>query len=200
MFQKVVNRNYTGAFPGQITFDGPKRAKPGRITSATGNTVGLEFGVSGEVPSGSNNVQAVQELRAAVGGTVFLGILGHPQHYVLNGTQAGGPLAASDDLPQYSEGEFFDMVTGMAVYIFNETTATKNIAYGDSLAYCTTATTGAQNPQGVPVGGIISVAAGGSVPAGFQAIPNSKVRNPISITASAPGAPVAGLTNIQLTN
>ena len=36
MFQKVVNRNYTGAFPGQITFDGPKRAKPGRITSATG--------------------------------------------------------------------------------------------------------------------------------------------------------------------
>jgi hypothetical protein len=199
MFQKVVNRSYTEGFPGQMTFGGPYRAKPGRISSASGNTIGLVFGVSGEVPNGGST-QAVMELRAAVGGTTFLGILGHPQHYALNGTVSGGPLAPSIDLPQWSEGEFFDMVTGMCVAIYNETTSTKAVAYGDSLAYCTTATTALQNPQSVPVGGIISVPAGGSVPAGFQAIPNSKVRNPISLAASAAGAPVAGLTNIQLTN
>lgn len=196
--QKVVNRNYTAAFPGQITFDGPKRAKPARITSASGNTIGLAFGVSGEVAS-TGTTQAVMEMKAAVGGTTFLGILGHPQHYALNGTASGGPLAASNDLPQYSEGEFFDMVTGMCIPLYNETAGSKTSAYGDPLAYVTTATTGGQNPNSLPVGAVVSYPAGGSVPAGFTAIPNSKVRNPITVAASAPGLPVAGLTNIQLT-
>lgn len=198
MFQKTVARNYTGGFPGQITFGGPYRAKPARIVSASGNTIGRVFGVAGEVTNGGTT-QGVAELTAQVGGAVYLGILGHPQHYVLNGTTSGGPLDASDDLPQYSEGEFFDMVTGMVVTIYNETTGTKTVNYGDTLAYAPIGISGANNPQGVPIGGIIAVAAGGAVPTGFLAVPNSIVRNPVSIAASAPLAPVGAYTNIQLT-
>lgn len=199
MFQKVVNRNYTAGFVGQVNFGGPYRAKPARITSADGNAVGLAFGVSGEVGS-SDDTQAILELTAEVGGLKFLGVLGHPQHYALGGTQAGGPLAASDELPQYAEGEFFDMVTGMVVYLYNETTAPKTVNYGDILAYAGKGITGVQNPQGVPVGGIIALAPATAIPAGFVAIPNSFVRNPVSIAASAAGAPVATPTTIQMTN
>lgn len=199
MFQKIVNRNYTEGFVGQVNFGGPYRAKSARITSATGNLVGLAFGVSGEVdPMGTT--QAVMEMTAEVGGLKFLGVLGNPQHYALNGTQSGGPLAPSDELPQGSEGEFFDMVTGMVVYLYNETTAPKAVSYGDILAYAGKGITGAQNPQGVPVGGIISLSPGTSIPAGFVAIPNSFVRNPVNLAASAAGAPVATPSTIQMTN
>ena len=199
MFQKIVNRNYTGGFPGQVANYGPYRAKPGRITSLVGNVMSRVFGVSGEVPP-TGTTQAAQEVTAEVGGVAYLGILGHPQHHVLYGTANGGPLAASDELPAGTEAEFFDMVTGMFVELFNETTAVKTVAYGDKLCYVTTATSSAQNPQGIPVGGLVSVPAGGTTPAGFADVPGGFVRQAVTIGASAAGAPVSTYTNVQLTH
>ena len=211
MFQKTVNRQYTTGFPGDIVRDGPMRAKPGRIQSdltnpaLARNTISRAFGRTGDAPPLGNptpvgyNYTSLDGV-AAVGGPVFFGILGHPKHYALSGTAAGGPLAPTIDLPNGFEGEFFDMVTGMVVELFNETTAAKNIAYGDSLCYVPNNVSGANNPQGIPYGGIVTYNPAQSLPTGFVAIPNARVIQVITgLGASAPNAPVSTYAIVQLT-
>ncbi|WGN90777.1 minor capsid protein [Burkholderia phage vB_BglM_WTB] len=194
-FQQQVNRNYTSGFVGEIAHDGPMRLKPGRIASATGNTVGRVFGYSGDAPATGVTLAAFSP-QVVVGGAVFYGVLSIPKHYALFGTSQG-PLAASYNLPEGTDAEFADMAI-LHGELFNETTAVKAVSYGDSLAYVSTATTAAQNPQGLPLGAIVSVPAGADAPAGFTPIPNSRVINPISLAASGAN-PVSGVTKIQLT-
>jgi hypothetical protein len=206
MFQKTVNRQYTTGFPGEILRDGPMRAKRARISSVTigadagasTNRVSRAFGYSGEVAS-TGITNAATEATVDVGGANFFGVLFHPKHYVLNGTTAGGSLAASLDLPQGAEAEFADMVTGLCVELFNETTGAKSVAFGDGIAFVPRTITGANNPLALPYGALVSYPAGGAVPTGMIAIPNARVTNAISMSASALGALVSGYTIGQLT-
>ncbi len=201
--QTTVRRAYTGGFAGQMSADGPRRAKPGRIQSDTigadaaksTNRMSRAFGYLSDSPSPTDpNAGTGYVATVTVGGANFFGILGHPQHNALYGA-AGDTLKESMDLPKGAEGEFFDMCTGLIVEVMNETTAAKNITFGDWVAYVSAA----GQAQGVPLGGIIAVAPGGSAPAGATLIPNARFMQTLSIPASAAGAPVSALATIQLT-
>jgi hypothetical protein len=200
--QQTVRRAYTGGFAGQLSADGPRRAKPGRIQSDTigadaaksTNRMSRAFGFLSDFPSPTDSFAGTGYVATVtVGGANFFGILGQPTSYALFGS-AGNSLAPSQDLPKGAVGEFFDMATGLIVELFNETTAAKNITFGDGVAYVTGA-----DAQGVPLGGLITFPAGGSAPAGSVAIPNARVMNTLSMVASAAGAPVSALAVVQLT-
>ncbi len=204
-FQSVVNRNFTTGTAGKVVRDGPIRAKPGRITSATigtdpaqsTNRISRAFGYSG-ASAATGVTYAAEVPTVAVGGPIFYGVLFHPESYELNGTVQGGPLAASFDLPHGSLGQFADMAILIAE-LFNETTASKPMSYGDQVAFAPNTITVGENAQAIPYGGLISVAEGAAAPTGFVLIPNARIINPVTIAASAAGAPVSGLTIIQLT-
>ena len=201
-FQSTVNRQFTAGFVGEIVRNGPTRAKPARIASATvgadpglsTNRISRAFGWSADL-----NPVGGMEGSVIVGGAAFYGILGNPKHNTLQGTTAGGSLASSLDLPQYAEGEFFDMATGLVVELFNETTGVKNVNFGDQVAYAPSTISGANNPLALPYGALIAVPAGSAAPTGFTLIPNARVQNPTTMTASALGTLVASYTIIQLT-
>jgi hypothetical protein len=204
-FQTVVNRNYTSGFPGDIIRDGPMRAKPGRIGSATigadpgfsTNRISRAFGYQSDQPP-LGLTYAAQGQIVVVGGPVFFGVLGHPKHYALPGVSPQGSLAASLDLPIGYEGEFFDMVTGMVMELYNETGANKQMNYGDQVAYVSSAITVGQNPDAMPFGALVSLAPGAAAPAGMVIIPGAKVVNPVAMGASAPGALVSAWTIVQI--
>lgn len=204
-FQKTVYRQFTTGFPGDPLRDGPRRAKSARINSATlgtdpgasTNRISRAFGFSADTPATGTTVAATSPL-VVVGGPVFYGILANSKHYALQGSTAGGTLGASLDLPQGAEGEFVDMDI-LVGELFNETTGTKNVAFGDGIAYVPNNISTANNPNALPYGALVSVPAGGSVPTGMVLIPNARVTNPVSLGASAPGALVSAYTGIQLT-
>lgn len=204
-FQKTVYRQYTTGFPGDITRDGPMRAKPGRIISDnTGlnvNAISRAFGFNADLSNmgtGETKTLAAFDYEVTVGGANFYGVLGHPKHYALYGG-ADGALSPTDVLPQYSEGEFFDMVTGMTVELFNFDATVVDVAFGWQVAYVlNTATTG-DNANNVPHGGLIALAPGAAAPAGTAIIPNARVINPVSIAASSASVLSSTYTIIQLT-
>jgi hypothetical protein len=208
MFQKTVNRQFTTGFPGELIEDGPKRARTARImplspAAATqgDNTISRAFGFggdAGDVGLATSITQAARVSEVVVGGAEFFGILGHPKHHALFGS-AGDSLAASYNLPDGAEGEFFDMATGLVVELFNFTAAPVDVGFGWQLAYVTNAATALENANDVPAGGLIALAPGAAAPAGTKIIPNARVVNTISLVASAPDAPVAGVTIVQLT-
>lgn len=214
-FQQYVRRNYTTGFPGDIVRDGPQRAKPGRIVSANNgantNTISRVFGFNADmslsghtdtrpVPPGTGALPTLgaQNFEVALGGTNFYGILGHTKHYALYGN-VSGPLGASIVLPQYSEGEFFDMVTGLVVEIFNPTAGTQTVNYGDELYYVTSATTAEDNPNAIPVGALVAFAPGATVPDSFGAVPGGIVIDPTALAASSPTVQASTYTIVQLT-
>lgn len=203
-FQGTVKRQYTTGWAGEIVRDGPNRTKVARISSQTldgsGNTnrISRAFGYTADMAATGTTTSNL-EITVGVGALPFAGVLVNPKHYALQGNAYGtnGTLAPSMDLQQYTEAEFMEM--GIIVgELFNETTATKNTAYGDGICYVTTATTGAQNLQGLPLGALVSFS-GANPPAGFTAIPGARVINTLSLSASASGNVVSGLTTIQLT-
>jgi hypothetical protein len=202
--QSTVQRGYVLGFAGQIVRDGPKRAKIARIVSATlgtdpgasTNRISRAFGYSQEVPElGTSPVQ--QEAEVIVGGANFFGVLGQPQRYALYG-KSGDALAASYDLPQGVEGEFFDMVTGMIMEVFNFTTGAETPTYGDPVGYVPSTITTANNPLALPYGALVTWAAGAAVPTGIVQIPTAKIVVPMSLAASAAGALVSGNTIVQI--
>jgi hypothetical protein len=209
--QQNVNRNYTTGFPGAIVRGGPHRAKSARITSATlgtdpgasTNRVSRAFGWTGEQgevggTTPTTGVVPAEVPEVIVGGAVFFGILGARLHYALHG-DAASALDPSLDLPQYSEGEFFDMVTGLVVQLFNETTAVKAMAYGDGVAFVPSSISTGNNPLALPYGALVSVPAGSAAPTGMILIPNARIMTPQSLTASAAGTLVLANGIVQLT-
>lgn len=204
--QTSVKRAYTTGFQGQIVRHGPTRGKVARITSASigtdpalsTNRMSRVFGYSadGSVPGGTT-LAADSDL-VVVGGVDFYGILGHPERYASYG-QIGSALAPTIDLPQGTEGEMFDMFTGMVCEIFNGTDAAVTMNYGDTLAYVPVGVPGGDNTMVIPLGGLVYVPKGSAVPTGMLAVPG----NPIIVTstplgASAVGAPVSALAIVQL--
>lgn len=212
-FQQKLNRNFTTGFPGDVIRNGPHRAQPARIVSATlgadgisTNRISRAFGYAGEQGSlghvaatatPQNSVYPAVVPQVVVGGANFFGILGHPKHYALYGGTAGA-LSPTMDLPQGVNAEFFDMCTGLVVEIFNPGTAAQATTYGWGLAYVSTATTAAQNALSLPLGAIVAFAPG-AAPAGFTVIPNAFVQVPAPVAASAAGALVSTFVVAQLT-
>jgi len=204
-FQTVVNRNFTAGFVGDIAADGPLRAKVGRIKASTfagatrekGAVVGRAFGYVGTVPA-TGTTQAANVPVVEVGGKNFAGVLFHPKHYVLQGTQAGGALAPSLEVPAGTEGEFADMVI-MFASLINYTTASQTVLAGAQIAYVPSDITAENDALLLPIGALITVPEGVAIPAGYVLIKNAKVMNPVTIGASAAGALVAATTSIQLT-
>jgi hypothetical protein len=205
-FQTTVQRQYTTGFPGEIVRDGPKRAKAGRIVSATvgvdpglsTNRISRAFGWTSDQAASGTTYSAMQG-NVSVGGPIFYGILGNPKHYASSGSSSGGTLGATMDLPIGTEGEFFDMATGIVLEFFNETTGTKVMNFGDQIAFVPNNITVGNNGLALPYGALISVAAGSAAPTGMILIPGARVTNPVSLAASALGALVSGYSIGQLT-
>lgn len=204
-FQKQVYRQFTTGFPGDIVRDGPQRANPARIasdnTGLSQNSFGRAYGFNSDqsdIGSGMTKTLAAFDFDVKVGGTNFYGILGHPKHHALYGGPDGA-LSPTDILPIGSEGEFFDMVTGMVVEIFNNTNAALNVIRGWPVAYVPNNIAGADNTFNIPYGGLVAYDPAGAVPTGMIAIPTAKVVDSVSLAGSATGAAVSTYTIIQLT-
>jgi hypothetical protein len=205
--QLTVGRAYTTGFQGQIVRFGPQRSKMARILSATTGTdpaastnrMSRVFGWSADESIPGGTTLAADAPGVVLGGTDYFGILGHPERYALYG-QAGNSLAPSIDLPQGMEGEFFDMVTGMVMEVFNPNTAAETFNYGDTLAYVPNNITTENNPLVLPYGALVWVPAGGSVPTGMLAVPGNPkiVTSAVSVAASADGAPVSARVIVQI--
>lgn len=100
-FQTSVRFDYAFGVPGEIKYDGPSRAQPGFIVSASAayNIVGA-----------TAYTQANSGGAVAAGGTnPFFGLLANPKIYASFGTTGGGPLAPTMTLPNDVEGEFLQM-------------------------------------------------------------------------------------------
>jgi hypothetical protein len=204
--QTTVKRAYTTGFQGQIVRTGPMRGKVARILSASigtdpaasTNRMSRVFGYSADesIPGGTTVAGDIDGV--VLGGTDFYGILGHPERYASYG-QVGNALAPTIDLPQGTEGEFFDMVTGMVMEVFNPNTSSETYSYGDTLAYVPNNITTENNPLVLPYGALVWVPAGSSVPTGMLAVPgNPKIIQVTTVGASADGAPVSALTVVQI--
>lgn len=197
-FQQSVQRQYTTGFVGDIVRDGPLRARVARILSAGGNIVGRAFGYSEDLSllgEGPVKTIAADAPGVVVGGANFFGILFHPKHYASRGG-AQGPLSPTLELPVGSEGEFTYMCTGVVVELANPTQAAVSIPFDAGIAYAVAGS--ADLPAGIEAGMLVAFT-GEDAPAGFQAIPNARVANPIAIGASTAEALAVGLTFIELT-
>lgn len=109
-FQSTVNIFNALGIVGDIAFDGPNRATAANLqSSGMPNIIGYAYTYTSggnPDPSGAAGNAPV----ATVGGTgAFAGILCNPKEYPLRGTTAGGPLAASLVLPDYSIGDLLFM-------------------------------------------------------------------------------------------
>lgn len=209
MLQTTVKRAYTTGFAGQIVRFGPQRSKMARILSATvgtdpaasTNRMSRVFGYSADesmIPGSGSTTLAADAPGVVLGGTDYFGILGHPERYALYGN-AGNSLAPSVDLPQGTEGEMFDMVTGMVMEIFNPTTGAVTMNYGDTIAYVPAGISGANNTMVIPIGGLVYVPKGNAIPTGMLAVPgNPIVVSPVPLGASAVGAAVSTYAIVQI--
>lgn len=219
-FQKVVRRQFTAGFVGEIVRDGTLRAFPGRIASATTQTngstnrIGRVFGYVGETGAPddatvNSNItidgvaypvgRAAEVPLVEVGGTIFFGILGIPKHYALQGTNTDGALSPTYDLPYGVEGEFINMTAGMVVEILNPSiTDAQTVTFGDLLAYVPKGISSANNPNGLPDGAIIAY--NGTLPTGFLQVPNAFVITSLTLPASTASALSGTPVAVQLTN
>lgn len=207
-FQKTVNRNFTTGFPGEIVRDGPLRAKAVRISALsallkanprfTGNVIGRVYGYTGEVPATGQTLAALAPT-VALGGPVYAGLLIHPKHYALMGNAVDGALGASLAVPDGIEGECADMVIAIAE-VFNIGLAAATIDPSFVLGYIPTTVDDTVETTGIPFGALVAAASVSALTArGGVQIPGAKILNTISLAGSAVGAPVAGLTIVQLT-
>lgn len=99
-FQTSVKKALGFGVVGELAFEGPLRAQPGTLKSASAanNVVGRAFTID---PADGTYV--------AGGAGAFGGILANPKVYPALGTQAGGPMAPSITLPNGAIGEFVSM-------------------------------------------------------------------------------------------
>ena len=109
-FQSTVRANQASGVPGEIAFDGPKRALPAILNSADAayNIIGATaFTYSTEVAATGGGVPLARVVAGGLG--VFAGILANPKVYASGGTNAGGTLAPTMTLPNGTEAELVQM-------------------------------------------------------------------------------------------
>jgi hypothetical protein len=126
-FQTVTNVTTANGIPGDLAYFGPEPRVQARIMYSAGQaqTMGFAFteSTSGDMLLGNTVI---------VGGTgKFAGILVQPKSASTFGTTAGGPLAATLNMPDYSTGQ---MCSFGDVYVALGAAA----AIGDLVTYHTT--------------------------------------------------------------
>lgn len=164
-FQSTVRIDQTTGIVGEILFDGPQRAESKILNSvdAANNVIGRAFSqsatVDGEVAAG--------------GSEPFAGILANPLEYATSGTAAGGSLAPTITLPNWTQASLVTMGT----MIVNMSTSA---AIGDDVHY-------------VDATGVLLAVAPGTAPAvGNSLVPNCRV---VRQAIAAPGLAIVQLTN-----
>lgn len=115
MFQSVVGAVIGFGIVGELAFEGPLTAQPGRLASgdAANNVMGRAFtvtdGGTGQPLAGDNGANPHTLVVAAGGAGVFAGILANPKVYASYGTQAEGAFGPQLTLPN---GTIVELVTG----------------------------------------------------------------------------------------
>ncbi|WLW40819.1 hypothetical protein GNAINCEL_00037 [Serratia phage KKP 3709] len=108
-------------------------------------------------------------------------------------------------LPLGAEGEFFDMVTGLIVQLFNPgTTAAQTVNFGDGVAYVRADADATKletlNAAGVPAGGLVAVPQGTTLDGDvFITIPNARIQEAHALPQSASAQPASVFAIVQLT-
>lgn len=111
-FQSAVRTDVGFGVIGEPFLNGPTVATPVKIytADATKNVVGRAFTYSNGADSSGDAATVV------AGGTgAFAGILANPKIYATAGTSAGGTLAPTLTLPNYSIGEVVSQTAGIVV-------------------------------------------------------------------------------------
>lgn len=104
--QSTINVNLGFGVPGELIEEGPQRAE-----SLIVNSAGANPNVIGYAYTKSNTTNIAKVGGTIAAGTVFAGILANPKVYSAYGTQAGGTLAPTMQIPDQSQGEFLQMGT-----------------------------------------------------------------------------------------
>lgn len=108
-FQQSINIYNAAGFPGDLAFDGPRRAAPYNLVSTPNlNTIGNAFTITnGGNPDTTGGAPLAGT--AQVGGTgIFAGILVNSKEYVYSNA-SGTPLAATNYLPDNVVGDLATM-------------------------------------------------------------------------------------------
>ena len=127
-FQTTSNFFTAPAIPGEVVVLGPAPRVESRIINSSGATPNTFGFVATELTGGDVQLNA----SARIGGSgVFAGILVQPKAAATFGTSAGGPLAATLDLPDNATGSVLQFGT-VAVALPNAS------AIGDVVTYNTT--------------------------------------------------------------
>lgn len=205
-FQQRVNRNFTQGFPGEIVRAGPSRGQSVRIAKLTpavaaryqGNLVARVYGFTGEVPASGQTLAAIAPI-VTIGGPVYAGVLIHPKHYALFGNATEGALGASLKLADGAEAEVSTMNIIVAE-IFNLKIGAVNVTPEFAVGYVPNNVDVAKETVGIPYGALVVAETAEEITdAGCLLLPGVKIENNIGLAASAVGAPVSGLTIVQLT-
>lgn len=158
-FQSSVANNIGFGVVGELAFDGPLRAQPGRLDSASAanNVIGRAFTVKDDATAGYDTAADPQPLDVQAGGTgVFAGILANPKVYPLYGT-TGDTLASSLTLPNNTIGTLVQETAGMIIAV------PAACAIGDWVWFDNT------------TGELQTTAPGASAPAGTTRVPNGRI-------------------------
>lgn len=118
-FQSTVSTTIGFGVVGELALDGPLRAQPARLDSASAanNVVGRAFTIKDDATASFDTSDDPQPLDVQAGGTgVFAGILANPKVYPLYGT-AGDSLAASLTLPNNQMVELVQETSGIIIAV-----------------------------------------------------------------------------------
>jgi len=118
-FQSTVSATIGFGVVGELALDGPLRARPARLDSASAanNVVGRAFTIKDDATASFETSDDPQPLDVQAGGTgVFAGILANPKVYPLYGT-AGDSLAASLTLPNNQMVELVQETAGIIIAV-----------------------------------------------------------------------------------
>lgn len=179
-FQTVVGAAIPAGYIGEPALDGPTRAQPAYLSSATpaNNIVGraftVESGATGQPLAGDNGANPAPLKVTAGGAGVFAGILGHPKAYAAATLFGDGSQALANgvavELFQEHPGLFLQLPAAAAV--------------GDYV-YFTTAD-----------GSLVTAGPGANAPAGANTRPVGEVTRYTGITAGV-GLYVVRLGEVQ---
>lgn len=158
-FQSAVSSNIGFGVVGEAYLDGPLRAQPAVLNSASAanNVFGRAFTIVDDGTASFETSADPQPLKVGAGGTtVFAGILANPKEHVLAGT-TGDTLAPSLTLPNGTVVTLVQECAGLIV------TLPAGFAVGDWVWYNTT------------TGILQATAPNASAPANTARVPNSRV-------------------------
>lgn len=174
-FPATVRTDIASGFPGDLALDGPTYASPVVISDGTTDPENLVIGRVFSIDNSSRDPQVAVPGRPSAG-YVTPGILVSRGQQASYGTAAGGPLASTLVLPPGAVAEVLHGCAGVFVTVLTPAT----VRPGNLVIFDT------------ETGEIDTIAAGGTLPSGFEVLAGATV---LRDRAADP----SGLTVISLT-